>query len=80
MHAAYLDYKFSETEMKKVVSAVEETLPKSRKHTADFQVLMWWKLFGTYLFPMIARVPCPYCVHWRRVQNQRTTSLMQATR
>ena len=41
-HAAYLDYKFTETEIKKVVSAVEETLPKSRKHTADFQVLMWW--------------------------------------
>ena len=55
-HAAYLDYTVSETEMKKVVSAVKKKLPKSRKHTADFQVLMWWKLFGTYLIPMIARV------------------------
>ena len=51
-----MDYKVSETEMKKVVSAVKETLPKSRKHTADFQVLMWWQLYGTYLFPLIARI------------------------
>jgi hypothetical protein len=55
-HAAYLDYKVSETEVEKVRSAVAESLPKNSKHRAEFQVLMWWKLFGTYLFPMIARV------------------------
>ena len=56
-HSAYLDYKVSESEIKKVVSAVEETLPKNRNHKkAEFQVLVWWELFGAYLFPRIARV------------------------
>ena len=55
-HAAYLAYKISESEMKTVLSAVAVSLPKNSKHKAEFQVLMWWKLFGTHLFPMIARV------------------------
>jgi hypothetical protein len=55
-HAAYLAYKISESEMKKVLSAVAVSLPKNSNHKAEFQVLTWWKLFGTHLFPMIARV------------------------
>jgi hAT family C-terminal dimerisation region len=55
-HAAFLDYKVPETEIKAVVSAVKDTSPKNSRHKAEFQVLMWWKLFGTHLFPMIARV------------------------
>ena len=79
-HSAYLEYKVSESEIKKVVSAVEETLTKNRNHKkAEFQVLVWWKLFGAHLFPRIARVVDQHCVYWHQVQNQRTVSLMQAT-
>ena len=55
-HAAYLAYKISESEMKKVLSAVAVSLPKNSNHKAEFQILAWWKLFGAHLFPMIARV------------------------
>ena len=57
-HTAFLDYKVPKTEIKAVASAVAETLPKNRKDKAEFRVLMWWKLFGTHLFPMIVRVAC----------------------
>jgi hypothetical protein len=65
-HAAFLDNKVRETEIKTVVSAVKGAFPKNGRHQAKFLVLMWWKLLcGSHLLPMImlpVHQPCDWCL------------------
>ena len=56
INAAYLEYKVSATEMTEVVTAIKKQLPQSKNNKAGFQVLMWWKMQGASLFPIVARV------------------------
>lgn len=55
-HEAYFKYKISDMEMKNVKSAVAASQPRNSKGNEHFEILVWWKIIGTHLFPMISRV------------------------
>jgi hypothetical protein len=79
-HSAYLDYKVSESEIKKVVSAVEETLLNNRNHKRqNSRCSCGGNCLGFIYSQGLLVLPGQHCVYWHQVHNQRTISLMQAT-